>query len=115
MEYNESAITRGYRKFFDVYRVDIDRIPKFDQFVLALREALTACDEAARKSLSGPVESSSPDVKASRLRLGLSLKALARKSGVSVLTLRGVERGTVKPQKGTLAKIQDALSTLEGK
>lgn len=114
MDYVESPVTRGYRRFFDVYRVDIDRIPKFDQFVLALREALTACHESANKLVGETSDpGGAPDIKGERTRKGISIKALARKAGVSVLTLRHIERGKAKPQKATLKKIVDALRDAE--
>lgn len=112
MDSESSPVTRGYRKFFEIYRVDVDRIPRFDQFVLALKEALIACQESAEKARARPAApgSHSSDIKTERTRLGISLKALARRSGVSVLTVRGIERGTIKrPQQGTLKKILEAL------
>lgn len=115
MDYGESPVTRGYKKFFEIYKADIDRIPMFDQFVLALKEALTVCQVTSAK---GAPRAAAPagdagQFKAARLRLGLSLKALSRAAHISVLTLRGLERGTVRPQAGTLKKLTEALRTAE--
>lgn len=111
MDYSESPVTKGYKKFFEIYKADIDRIPHFDQFVMALRESLIVCQVSALKGRAQPAEvgANASEIKEARTRLGMSIKELARRSGISVLTLRGLERGKVKPQAATLKKVQDAL------
>lgn len=48
-----------------------------------------------------------------RLKLGLSQEGLARKLGVSVLTVRRWERGTYKPSPLALMRIEELMEEMK--
>jgi len=53
-------------------------------------------------------------IKELRLKLGLSQEGLARKLGVSVLTVRRWEKGSFKPSPLALLRIEELIKELKG-
>ena len=68
---------------------------------------------AVRLQLGGVSDETGRELRDRRLRLGMSVRQLAKLAGVDKDTLAGMESGEKRPHATTVAKVQGALDRLD--